>query len=323
MKHLGSIGLSTKDETVLKALVDLLGARTHETWVYSTPDKADVILLDGDSAGAVALWESAYPGSTESTIVYSSNKAAVPVPVHRHLTKPLRAADLIAHLNAIGESVSPGSTSEQVLESRARSNEDAVPAGSLPQTIFDTKAGYLTISLSDYTLILNRDERSCVITGTVEQVVEGLVAQQGKLAVSFSQRKPEHLSEASVWLGDRSILWQLTLYLSHGKLLQQFGVNDALRLTRWPPPSLLKNNPDLLNLCALLSRRSGASFSEASEYLKLADSDLAGFLNAAAVCGMLVQNSAQVMARKRPAVKDEAEKAAKGLFARLRSRLGI
>lgn len=161
------------------------------------------------------------------------------------------------------------------------------------------------------------------MTGTVGQIIEGLNAQKGTLAVSFSHLKPEHLNETSVWLGDRSVLWQLSLCMSHGQLLQQLGADDALRLTRWPPPSLLKNNPVLMNLCAMLSRRSGASFSEVSEHPGLSDSDLVGFLNAAAVCGMLVQDSARIIARESPSVKAGGESAARGLFARLRSRLRI
>lgn len=322
MNYLGSLGLSTKDEIVLRALVDLLGARTHEIWAYSVADQADVLLLDGDNATAVDLWEGLYSDQSESTIVYSSSKTAVSIPVRRHLTKPLRAADLIAHLNTINEVVSPAIASTPA-EAMAHSNDDTIPAASLPQTIFDTKKGYLTISLSDCALTLNRDERCCVMTGTLEQIAEGLNAQQGKLAISFTLHKPEHLSAASVWLGDRSILWQLSLSMSNGQLLQQFGTDDALRLTRWPPPSLLKGNPELMNLCALLSRHSGTSFSEASQQLKLSAFELAGFINAVAICSMLVHDSVPSTKSERPVISEGDGLAAKGLFARLRSRLGI
>lgn len=331
MKYLGSLGLSTKDQTVLLALVDLLGARTHEVWAYAAPEKADVLLLDGDNTAAVDLWKGHYSGKGESTIVYSSSKTSVSVPVRRHLAKPLRAADLIAHLNSVSEVASPSPTSAptqltqtaQKVETTAQSNDDTIPAASLPQTIFDTKTGYLTISLNDCALTLNRDERSCVMTGTLEQVIDGLNAQQGELEVSFTRHKPTHLGTSSVWLGDRSILWQLSLSMSNGQMLQQLGANDTLRLTRWPPPSLLKSNPELMNLCALLSRQSGVSFSEASQQLTLSASELAGFINAVAICGMLVHDSTPSTKSERPPVKEEDGQAAKGLFARLRSRLGI
>lgn len=322
LRFISSLGLSTKDETVLRALVDLLGARTHESWAYSAPDEADVLLLDGDNANAVVVWESRYLGKNESTIVYSSSKASVPMPVRRHLTKPLRAADLIAHLNALNHAASPEAASAPA-ETELHSNDDTIPATSLPQTIFDTKKGFLTIALSDCALTLNRDERSCVMTGTLEQIVKELSARQGELPVSFTLHKPEALSATSVWLGDRSILWQLSLSMSNGKLLKQLGTNDALRLTRWPPPSLLKGSPELLNLCALLSRPSGVTFSEASQQLKLSDSELAGFINAVAICGMLVYDSAPQARGERPVAAGESEPTAKGLFARLRSRLGI
>lgn len=327
MKYLGSLGLSQKDNTVLSALVDLLGARTLEEWGYSDPEVADVLILDGDNAVAVEQWKRLYSGFADQTILYSTSKSHRPVPARMHLGKPLRAADLISHLNTMNDAQSPAEVADFAPEVPIRNHNDSsdsVPLTSLAQTIFDTDTGYLTISSGEYLLTLNRDESSCVMTGSIQQVVESLCRQQGDIEISFSRSRPQSLSEASVWLADRSIVWQLsTCCGEQPELLQQFGPTDRLRLMRWPPPSLLKHEPGYVNICAMLSRPSGASFNDVAAQLNLADSDIIGFLNAAANCGMLKKHS-RASVEAIPSTTGSTESTAPmGLFARLRSRLGI
>ena len=315
MKNLGSIGLSPKDETVLKALVDLLGPRTHEKWAYTAPDEADAILLDGDNAEAVALWESCYSHSGRSTIIYTSGETSLPV--KRHLAKPLRAADLIAHLNTV----------EEPLKERGGAATGSVPEAAttttpLPQTVFDTDNGYLTMSVAEYSLTLNRDHSTCVMTHSVAQMAEVLGARGSEVTVAHSLNEPEGLTSDQPWQSDRAILCWLGVRTSCGQLLDHLGKDERLKLNRWPPLSLMKGNPAFMNLSALFSGHAGTSVQEASERLGLPEQDTVGFVNAVALCGLLTQVG-KVASSGSQAGDGPKGPANSGLLAKLRSRLRI
>ncbi|TDT37705.1 hypothetical protein DES49_2662 [Halospina denitrificans] len=317
MKNLGSIGLSPKDETVLKAIVDLLGPRTHETWAYTTADKADAILVDGDNVDAVAHWESHYSESGPCTIIYTSGETSLPA--RRHLMKPLRAADLIAHLNTVEDAPEP--------QTSATRDTDTAPAAgaaaqSLPQTIFDTSNGYLTISIGDYSLTLNRDHHTCVTSHTIGQMVEVLVPRDAEIMVAHSLEEPEGLNPDQVWHSDRNMLCWLGVRGSHGQLLRHLEKGGRLKLNRWPPPSLMKENPAFLNLSALFSGHSGTSVQEADERLNLSERDIVGFVNATALSGLLTQVGGAPSASSQ-AGKEPKGPATKGILSKLRSRLRI
>lgn len=315
MKNLASLGLSPKDETVLKALVDLSGARTLETWVYTSPEQADVILLDGDNAEAVAVWERRYSQTGPWTILYTSRETSLPV--SRHLLKPLRAADLIAQLNAVGAPLE----AQAPVGSETRTAA-AAKDSSLAQIVFDTTKGYLMISIGDRWMILNREHQACLMSHPSTQLIERLGARDAAITVVHSLEQPEGLDPQKSWHSDRSMLGWLGLRESHGQLLRHLEKGKRLRLTRWPPLSLMKDNPAFMNLSALLSGHSGASVEEVRERLAIPDSELVGVVNAAALCGVLTQLSGDPSARNQA---DEEPKgpATKGFLAKLRSRLGI
>lgn len=328
MKTLSSVGLSTKDETVLKALVDLLGPRTRDTWIYAPQSKADAVILDTDNAEAASRWL-AEPGAEASTsIAYSGGTSSLPA--QHYLTKPFRAADLIAVLNTIVDHPETVATADpenpSFAASSAASDQSTAGEATLAQRLSDRQAGYVRITGAGQELIFDRGRRLCQSSLAPGEVRDWLHSEPADLAISgrdepFSGQGSDSDSDVGGrWVADRDLLWALGLHGSGGRLLRQLDPAIRFKLLRWPDPSLLKHAQHCVSLCALLSRKSGVTLDEIATASDIVREDAVSFVNAASLTGILTVRSMKIDGETPPPV---AEMSNKGLFAKIRSRLKV
>ncbi|MDC0662330.1 hypothetical protein [Marinobacter sp. SS21] len=313
MKNLSSIGLSPKDETVLKALTDLLGARTREDWVYSAPEAADVVLLDTDNPEAVTAWKQTGQDDRCTTIAYSASSPDLPL--NRRLNKPLRAADLIAILNGLSDPVLAGGHAQG--DRTVATLADAT-TGSVAQQVSDCASGYLKISAGTDYVVFNRSNDTCTTAAAAANLPGLFALPAAELIIESSAEAFVEVASGHEWRNAQSLLWWVGLHGSEGRLLQHLDPSSNFKLVRWPPPALIKSSQQYFNLCALLSRKSGITVADIQALTRLPEGEVVAFLNAAALFGIL---RTRLAASEPVAVVRERPAANKSLFEKIRSRL--
>lgn len=318
MKTLSSVGLSTKDETVLRALVDLLGPRTRESWVYSSERRADAVILDTDNTQEASRWLAEQDAGVSTSIAYSGGVSSLPA--QHYLTKPLRAADLIAVLNTIVDRP----------ERPASVNPSSVPGGAAAATggptpaqqLSDRPSGYVQMTAAGETLVFDRGQRLCQSSLPLERLRDWLHGEPADFAITWGEgplAAPGN-DTAGNWRPDRDLLWALGLHGSRGHLLRQLDSASRFKLLRWPDPALLRLAPYCVSLCALLSRKSGVTLDEIAAVSDVPRADAVSFINAASLCGILTVRTVKIDGDSPRRV---AEGSQRGLFAKIRSRLKV
>lgn len=313
LKNLSSIGFSPKDETVLKALTDLLGARTRETWVYSSPEYADVVLLDTDNPEAVVCWRNDGHGERCTTIAYSTS--APDLPLNRRLNKPLRAADLIAILNSLPERSQPDLSNSKAT---VGTSSESIATPSLAQRVSNCTHGYLKVGNGNDTLILNRSDSTCVISGSSVNLLNLFAHSDENLIVETGAEVCNEVPSNAEWRNARPMLWWIGLHGSSGRLLDHLDPSSNFKIVRWPPPSLIKSSQHYFNLCALLSRKTGVTMGDIQSLTGMDSREISAFLNAASLFGVL---KTRISSAEPVAANPVKEPANKSLFEKIRSRL--
>ncbi|MBO6851077.1 MAG: hypothetical protein JJ867_11535 [Marinobacter sp.] len=324
MKTLSSVGLSTKDETVLKALVDLLGPRTRESWVYSSERRADAVILDTDNTQEASRWLAEQDAGVSTSIAYSGGVSSLPA--QHYLTKPLRAADLIAVLNTIVDRpvTAASANPAAVAGAAASATEDPGAAeGQTPaQQLSDRPSGYVQITAAGETLVFDRGQRLCQSSLPPERLRDWLHGEPADFAITWGEdpvASPGNDTGGN-WRPDRDLLWALGLHGSRGRLLRQLDPASRFKLLRWPDPALLRLAPYCVSLCALLSRKSGVTLDEIAAVSDVPRADAVSFMNAASLTGILTVRTVKIDGDSPRRV---AEASQRGLFAKIRSRLKV
>ncbi|WP_375176439.1 hypothetical protein [Marinobacter mobilis] len=311
MKYLSSIGLSVKDENVLKSLIDLLGARMSEEWHYRDDVPADALLLDVDNPDAIATWKMRPETARRNTIAYSNSEPGFALT--RRLAKPLRAAELIAVLKDIEQA----------------NDELAVPVVGSEATEVTTLAdcvdrqgnGVMRLACGDREVVIDRSRQQFCSSESGESLAALLTLPLPEYQISTGAdvRLP---SEASVrWQDQKAVLWLVGQCGSHGKLLDGVDRNGLFRLNRWPGFGPVRPSHTVLSLCSLLTRKSAMGIADMRETTGLPEFDIIAFINAAFLTGILDIQSGDVARPETGAAKPEVSTERKGLLAKIRSRL--
>lgn len=318
MKYLSSIGLSAKDETVLKSLIDLLGARTSEEWIYRDDVMVDALLLDFDNSEAVAAWNTKPESVRRNTIAYSSEIPGISFA--RRLAKPLRAADLIAVLKDIEEN--PGKADKAPASSTPPPSTQAPSEiSTLAECVARHSEGLLRLTFGDREVVLDR-QRRCFSTSESGESLAALLAhpfQEFQVTRGADVNLPP---DGSIkWLDQKALLWLVGQSGSHGRLIDGLEQGGLFRITRWPGFGLVRPSQTVLTLCSMLTRKNAMSIEDIRSVSGVPEFDIIAFINAASLTGILVAQSGDAAKPDKPAAKPELPTERKGLFAKIRSRL--
>lgn len=321
LKTLASVGLSSKDETVLKSLLDLFGTKTRDHWVYANWDHADAIVLDMDNSEAVAQWHNSDEMRRRIPIALSGEVSSLSESYH--LPKPLRAAPLISVLNLIVENGHHSATAQfrGPEQGSAPDDADVDQADSLAQRIKSCDARFVRVAFHRGKLFLDRQNRLCATSLSLEQL-SGLIAELSEdVEISESESVFPDEEAGMEWVADKPFLWLIGISGSEGRLLAGLAPDSRLRLLRWPSPVLIRRSQDFMTLCALMSRKSGITLDEIVVSSEVSRDRAIAFINAASLIGSITAVTANAESSQSRAPSSSG--VSKGLLAKIRSRLKV
>jgi hypothetical protein len=117
------------------------------------------------------------------------------------------------------------------------------------------------------------------------------------------------------------LLWLAGLHSGQGRLLPYLDEAKPYKLTRWPEFGTIDFTPQFLKVMSYLSKHAGTP-SQVSTWVGIAKEDVADLLNAAGLCGYLTVAASEDIAQA-SAQPMEAVQAKRGLFNRIRNKLGM
>lgn len=311
MKYLSSIGLSSKDETVLKSLIDLLGARTADEWHYRDDAAVDALLLNTDDPDAVATWQTKPESIRRKTIAYSSGEPGFAVA--RRLAKPLRAADLIAVLNGIEQATDEAADIE--VESPARG------LTTLADCIAQQNDRLLRLACGDREVVIDRNRQQFCSSESGESLAALLTCGIDEYQISSGADVTVPSSPSVRWQDEKAVFWLIGEHGSHGKLIDGVDRNGRFRITRWPGFGPVRPSHKTFSLCSLLTRKNPMSLEGIRAATGLPEFEVIAFVNAAFLTGILVVEQGVEGRAGNGAAKPEVSTERKGLLAKIRSRL--
>lgn len=319
MKTISGRGLTSKDQLVLKSLIDLVITRTSYSWSYTDDESSDVAIIDTDNLSDPESIIGDLQRQKILAVEYSQSKSTKG---QFYLPKPLRAATLIAAINSVEAVLDP---SEQK-PSHTDDGIDALESYLLENTPDITSS--VTSVLSNFTgsLAITSGNQRCLIdlAGDRYQISNGIsldeLLKRPDKRVTPVNKNPD-TSTPTNWQTSPSLRWKLGIHLSEGALVNSLHSSSRFKLLRWPPSDVPRSaSPYILNLCALLGRKSGATLEEIIAESKIPKADAVGFINGAYLA-RAISVRAFNSGDQAPTKGSPSAPANQSLFAKIRDRL--
>lgn len=316
MKTLSSMGLTPKDQLVLKSLIDLMISRTNEDWTYTDNGEGDVVIVDTEnlqnSPEIIREMESRQTIVIEFSAVATANSRL-------RIQKPLRAANLIAVFNSVETELSDQKGRPEA-NGTARRESAATPSGQnhrgLLRKILETQ--------NRHSLVIAANGAECIIDLVNDRyqtpgglTPDDLLRSPSRQVKTSSTSSPAVGSE-NAWQAAPSIRWKLGLFLSDGMLIESLHSKSRFKLLRWPPSDVPRTFPYVMTLCALLSRKSGATLEEIQREANVSPSDAVALINGAYLANALSIRAFHLEEQPSPSASAERPR---GLFDKIRDRL--
>ncbi|MBN7771510.1 hypothetical protein KUV44_13240 [Marinobacter daepoensis] len=316
MKTLSCKGFSSKDQLVLKSLIDLIIARTSDTWTYSDGDDSDVVIIDTDNLDDHDAVFRHLESRHTVAIEYTSDTTASS---RLRLQKPLRAANLISVFNSVEARIANAEADESHTHDTLQPLASQEPTPEILTALDEGQAKYLSISAGDTTCFIDLPGNRYTCRGDL--TLPAVLGASDRTVSTTPQ--VENLATTGEWRPYPALRWLLGTSLSNGELLRGINPNGQFKLHHWPPAEVPRAAPYTLSLCALLSREAGASIEEAGAQSGVARADIIGFIN-----GAYLARAITTPAATKPTgapVATEADTSApskpRGLFGKIRDRL--
>lgn len=293
---------------MLKSLIDLLGARTSEEWLYRDDVPADALLLDIDNPDAVATWKTKPETVRRNTIAYSKDEHNFSIA--RRLAKPLRAAELIAVLKDIEQTA------------------DSTPAPAAPsemKTLAECAArhsdGAMRLACGDHEVVLDRNRQQFCSSEHGDALAALLTHPFSEYQITYGTAAEVPADSSVKWQDPKALLWLIGQCGSHGRLISDIDRGGQFRISRWPGFGAVRPSHKVLSLCSLLTRNNAMGIDEIRSVSGFPEFDVVAFLNAAFLTGILVVQRGDAHKPENEAAKPEVSTERKGLLAKIRSRL--
>lgn len=334
--QLFSSQLSVSNLLTLKIFLGLTKTDRLAVWEYTeNPETAAAILIDADTPeGGSQIKEWVNRKKSQVVIAFGNENPGLPSGV-LSLSRPLRSAELLTILQQAAGRLNGGSADH---EKRIFSGS-TTQVGGLPEEA-NTSASFAATGRvlnffdknQDKALkIIDRMGRSVIFdvwrrryyaTNLVRTEVEDLLASPVR-SVQIQEMGSNELAKEiqNIKAQDSDpLLWTAALAISNGQLLPGLLMEGFYRLNRWPDLKKLGADPLHMKLAALL--RSGGTIDHFSHFTKAPIESIIDFINACQVLHYLEyqQNSTPSAA---PVEQKKSGDEKRGLFARIRSRLGI
>lgn len=329
---------SRSNELTLKVFLGLTKTDEVAEWEYTDdPEAAMALLIDVDSEkGKLELEDCIRKNKHQVLIAFSSNTQALPGNV-LVLPRPLRSAEVLPVLRQASERFLSFSQVQQVpnergffqtnqLNSSIRKADVAdvsTKTRRVLEVLYTNRNKILKITnkitcsvIFDmehrryYSADLTREETDNLLISSVEGIrIEELNHEQYARAISNLEQQDLDI-----------LLWIVALGVSNGQLFSGLSPTGNYRLNRWPDLKKLGQNSLHLKLTALLRR--GGTIDYFADFLNTGPRDIIDFINACYALNYLdIQEKSTIPKMVVEPKSSDANK--RGLFSRIRSRLGI
>jgi hypothetical protein len=336
---LTTLGLSLRDETLVKSLLNLVEANTRADWKFVDEIEADLALCDPQSPLArMAMQRAQQVGRPHCVALLHDQNAQSPIP--HSIRAPLRVREFIDMLDALcdagGEAVTPagpGATSH----SHSHATEPAPAPGEPLQglTLADALSKLIAteeenkrsqvwrIALGDSVLDVILPECRYALSGaevSLQALVDLALSRPIQSIVRLAPEDRAPSSARSVARPLQPLLWRIGLVLPVDPGTPWLKEHVALRLKRWPDFGSLGSHKSHLALSALLTKRSWR-IDDLVQASGESRAMVLSFLNTCGLCGLLVLND--VAPKQIEAPSKRRRFGVSGLFQAFRSALRI
>lgn len=304
------------------------------------PQSAAAVLIDVDNdAGRLELreWMSGSKkwmsgNKSQVLIAFGSQIAGLPNYILT-LSRPIRSAELLSVLQQAADECL-GKDNSQQKEQRAVGSvsQPAVESSRKPSTAssHETKRALGIVYSSQDKLLKLTDkigrvaifdirQRRYYTSNLVRSAVEDMLAslardiQIEELSTAQFQKETQSLKPQD----SDPLLWTATLAISEGQLFGDLSLGEVYRLNRWP--DLKKLGPDALHMKLAALLRNGGTIDNFARFTQVPTESIINFINVCFVLGYLDRPKKIIV----PAAQKKTSDEKRGLFARIRSRLGI
>ncbi len=330
---LTTLGLSLRDETLVKSLLSVIGGNTRAEWRFVDEIDADLALCDPESPFArMALQKSTRSaGPVCVALLYGD---ASPSPLLYSIRAPLRVSELVEMLDGMSEHgasslLTHASIGVSVADD-ALSSLDNPPARE--QRLVDVVRELIKpsdatpahvawrIEFGDVSMELVLPERRYVIHSK-EMTIEALVDAALFSPIGNVKRlNPESVGTSEAMTASKpleTLLWRIGLRMVPNHTMPWLQNDIVIRLKRWPDFGRLGAQKSHLALAALMTKTSWRSDALLDSSGQTRD-DVQSFLTACGLCGLLVIENIAPLAVALPAPR---RLGVSGLFRSLRSAL--
>lgn len=283
VRRVTCVGFDWRAEVSLKETLSLLRGKTSDIWQYSDELTADVVVYDSRNALAQAMVRRE-AGANGSQVFFTSDNEA---DSELSLRYPFGASRLIRCLDHASQRLA------------AMHGHVAPEAGSLCQRIDDalrvpglravaiTAGGHTGLLKPEEQKLwwpqpMELDETAKLLSGSVE--VQALVASDAALLARLE-------AAATVATPAEGLLWAIGIARSRGVLLNRIDPARQYRLRRWPNFGAIGRRSADLRCASLLIQREMTQAS-LSMLAAIPASVIVNFMNACAICGLLVEGEA-------------------------------
>ena len=234
-----SVGLSIRDEIMLRSLITLVADKSRQRWVYADSGDADLALCDPDSALAtIAVKNCKVHGRPLCASVLHGDQ--MPTPTTRALRAPLRLKPLIEILDAAGSALEVGKTYLPSSTGDGRT-EGVGLAHALHQLLIveGTSTGGWRIGSGDIYLDVSLDERLCSVHAGRLSDSDAAIVHLSMLETPLQRSALMIASQPSA--GERAnrkpldqLLWQCGLHSLAVPKVHSIGSAGLVKLTSYP-----------------------------------------------------------------------------------------
>jgi hypothetical protein len=328
---LTTIGLPVRTELRIKSMLEIIKTLTDDSWSYSQDGVADLAICEPHSAlTALAIKRAQSPDSPRCALLVKDETVESALPV---IHDPIRPMDLARLLNSASKDTV---TSNDAAVTRVSANS-AVIAGGYAS---DNSAFALALELHDavkqstHTVIrLHVAGIDLIAVPKAKLVAPSKELDAGDIIELAESTEPVHVVEGTA--ADLTqlqssehrttipaLLWKLGIFGPRNRFVSLIDANALLKLRRWPDFGRLEHNADHMRLAARLSRQF-MDMTQMSVAISQPPEKIRPFLNACALCDLLVAQAAEVVAAPVVTIKAQPESRYKSLFQSIRSALNF
>jgi hypothetical protein len=333
---LTALGLSLRDETLVKSIMNVIGENTHAQWRFVDEIDADLALCDPQSPFArMAMHKSKRSGRPQCVALLYDNASAGPM--QQSIRAPLRVGELVALLNDMSSVrlASPAIASSAPAKTPIDADTSRPPQPDRSQWLADVVRELIVASdasrpsavwrivIGDFSLDLLLPERRYALSDN-EMAIDLLV----DIALSAPVDNVIRLDDEQACMSQEmptskpvdQLLWRVGLRMTSNPEVPWLQQDIAVRLRRWPDFGRFGAQRAHLTLAALLTKSSWRieALREASGQTLV---ELQSFLAACELCGLLEIERVAPAKAVVPVVSRRT--GVSGLFRSLRNALGM